>query len=191
RVAGSMDTTISDLAKFVAALVRGDGLSAATRAEMVKPSLHIGTAHQFPNFAPNLPKDQQRPDLAAGLGAKLGNWWAVPMCREGLTISARAAAERPSPRTSAATNFARSLIVVSIEPATRTLERSSCSCGSPLSFHPSARFGRKSGRHCRLVRVMPSRAKMVSVSFLTSRPSPLVVAPCSMVNCSKLKPSPE
>ena len=68
RVAGSMDTTISDLAKFVAALVRGDGLSPAARAEMVKPSLHIGTAHQFPNFGPELPQAQQRPDLAAGLG---------------------------------------------------------------------------------------------------------------------------
>jgi CubicO group peptidase (beta-lactamase class C family) len=68
RVAGSMDTTISDLAKFIAALVRGDGLSMAARAEMVKPSLHIGTAHQFPNFAPYLPKAEQRSDLAAGLG---------------------------------------------------------------------------------------------------------------------------
>src|ERR1700752_2290522 len=68
RVAGSMDTTISDVAKFIAALVRGDGLSAAARAEMVKPSLHIGTAHQFPNFAPYLPKAEQRPDLAAGVG---------------------------------------------------------------------------------------------------------------------------
>ena len=68
RVAGSMDTTISDLAKFIAALVRGDGLSAGSRAEMVKPSLHIGTAHQFPNFAPYLPEAQQRRDLAAGLG---------------------------------------------------------------------------------------------------------------------------
>jgi CubicO group peptidase (beta-lactamase class C family) len=68
RVAGSMDTTISDFAKFVAALVRGDGLSPAARAAMVAPSLHIGTAHQFPNFAPDLPKAEQRPDLAAGLG---------------------------------------------------------------------------------------------------------------------------
>ncbi len=68
RVAGSMDTTISDLATFIAALVRGDGLSAAARAEMVKPSLHIGTPHQFPNFAPYLPQAEQRPDLAAGLG---------------------------------------------------------------------------------------------------------------------------
>ena len=68
RVAGSMDTTISDLSKFIAALVRGDGLSPASRAEMVKRSLHIGTAHQFPNFASYLPEAQQRRDLAAGLG---------------------------------------------------------------------------------------------------------------------------
>jgi CubicO group peptidase (beta-lactamase class C family) len=68
RVAGSMDTTISDFSKFVAALVCGDGLSSAARAEMVKPSLRIGTAHQFPNLAPDLPEDGQRRDLAAGLG---------------------------------------------------------------------------------------------------------------------------
>jgi CubicO group peptidase (beta-lactamase class C family) len=68
RVAGSMDTTIGDLSKFIAALVRGDGLSPAARAEMVKPSLHIGTAHQFPNLAAPLPETEQRPDLAAGLG---------------------------------------------------------------------------------------------------------------------------
>ena len=68
RVAGSMDTTISDFAKFAAALVRGDGLSQASRAEMVKPQLKITTAHQFPNFGPDLPADQQRKDLYAGLG---------------------------------------------------------------------------------------------------------------------------
>jgi CubicO group peptidase (beta-lactamase class C family) len=68
RVAGSMDTTISDLAKFVAALVRGDGLSAASRAEMTKPLLHLTTAHQFPPFLPDLPVSQQRKDLYAGLG---------------------------------------------------------------------------------------------------------------------------
>ncbi len=60
RVAGSMDTTIADLPKFAAALVRGDGLSAASRAEMTKPSLHITTAHQFPDFGADLPVDQQR-----------------------------------------------------------------------------------------------------------------------------------
>ena len=68
RAAGSMDTTISDLPKFAAALVRGDGLSAASRAEMTKPQLHITTAHQFPTFGPDLPVQQQRKDLYAGLG---------------------------------------------------------------------------------------------------------------------------
>jgi len=68
RVAGSMDTTIADLSKFVAALSRHEGLGAASYAEMVKPQLHIGTATQFPNFAPELPKQRQRKDLYAGLG---------------------------------------------------------------------------------------------------------------------------
>ncbi len=68
RAAGSMDTTISDIAKFAAALVRGDGLSAASRAEMTKRQLHITTAHQFPIFAPDAPATQQRSDLYAGLG---------------------------------------------------------------------------------------------------------------------------
>jgi CubicO group peptidase (beta-lactamase class C family) len=68
RAAGSMDTTISDLPKFAAALVSGDGLSAASRAEMTKPQLHIATAHQFPTLGPELPVKEQRKDLAAGLG---------------------------------------------------------------------------------------------------------------------------
>src|SRR4051794_38319131 len=50
RAAGSMDTTISDVAKFAAALVRCDGLSASSCAGMMKPQLHIATAHQFPVF---------------------------------------------------------------------------------------------------------------------------------------------
>jgi CubicO group peptidase (beta-lactamase class C family) len=68
RAAGSMDTTIDDLSKFAAALVRGEGLSAASRAEMTRPQLHIATKTQFPPFADELPADQQRKDLYAGLG---------------------------------------------------------------------------------------------------------------------------
>ncbi|HEY9125794.1 MAG TPA: serine hydrolase domain-containing protein [Acidobacteriaceae bacterium] len=68
RAAGSMNTTIADMAKFTAALVRGDGLTSASRSELSKPSLHIPTAHQFPDFGPALPSDKQRKDLAAGLG---------------------------------------------------------------------------------------------------------------------------
>ncbi len=68
RVAGSMNTTISDMAKLTAALVRGDGLTPASRAEMTRPSLHITTANQFPLFGADLPVSRQRKDLYAGLG---------------------------------------------------------------------------------------------------------------------------
>jgi CubicO group peptidase (beta-lactamase class C family) len=68
RAAGSMNTTISDLSKFAAALVRGDGLSAASRAEISKPGLHLSVAHLFPLFQPDLPVSEQRKDLYAGLG---------------------------------------------------------------------------------------------------------------------------
>ena len=50
------------------AFVRGDGLRAASRTEMTKPHLHIGTAHQFPPFVEDLPVKDQRKDLYAGLG---------------------------------------------------------------------------------------------------------------------------
>ncbi len=67
RVAGSMDTTIADMAKFAAALVTGNGLSARARAELSAAQLAITTAHQFPTLAPELPPEDRR-DLTAGLG---------------------------------------------------------------------------------------------------------------------------
>jgi CubicO group peptidase (beta-lactamase class C family) len=68
RAAGSMNTTITDLSKFTAALVRGDGLSAASRAEITRPVFHIATASLFPMFLPDLPPAEQRKDLYSGLG---------------------------------------------------------------------------------------------------------------------------
>jgi hypothetical protein len=52
----------------MAALVRGNELSRASRIEMCKPELHITTAHQFPPFGLELPVKDQRKDLDAGLG---------------------------------------------------------------------------------------------------------------------------
>jgi CubicO group peptidase (beta-lactamase class C family) len=71
RAAGSMNTTISDLSKFTAALVRGDGLRPASRAEITRPVFHIATAGQFPMFLPDLPPAKQRKDLYSGLGVIL------------------------------------------------------------------------------------------------------------------------
>ena len=68
RVAGSMDTTIGDFARFAAAFVQGEGLSAGARADITKRQLKITTRTQFPPFQPELPADQQRADLYAGLG---------------------------------------------------------------------------------------------------------------------------
>lgn len=71
RAAGSMNTTISDLSKFTAALVRGDGLTPAARAELTRPVFHIPTLNLFPMFQPDAPPAQQRKDLYAGLGVIL------------------------------------------------------------------------------------------------------------------------
>ncbi|MDY7224897.1 serine hydrolase domain-containing protein [Hyalangium rubrum] len=68
RAAGSMDTTIQDLALFAAALARGEGLSPRALAEMTEPRLRITTRSQFPTLQDELPQEQQRWDLAAGLG---------------------------------------------------------------------------------------------------------------------------
>jgi CubicO group peptidase (beta-lactamase class C family) len=68
RAAGSMDTTIADFARFAAGFMAGEGLGAASRAEMLRPQLPINTASQFPSFQPELPPTQRRKDLSAGLG---------------------------------------------------------------------------------------------------------------------------
>ncbi len=68
RAAGSMNTTVSDLSKFTAALVRGDGLSRASQDEIRRPVLHITTASLFPLFLPDRPVAEQRKDLYSGLG---------------------------------------------------------------------------------------------------------------------------
>ena len=66
--AGSMDTSIADQARLWAGIVRGDGLSAASRAELVKPQVQITSAHQFPSLAPETNPKNTEINLAAGLG---------------------------------------------------------------------------------------------------------------------------
>lgn len=68
RAAGSMDTTVEDFARFAAGFMRGEGLSAGARAEIVRPQLPITTRTQFPTLQPELPVAERRADLAAGLG---------------------------------------------------------------------------------------------------------------------------
>jgi CubicO group peptidase (beta-lactamase class C family) len=68
RAAGSMDTTIADMARFAAGYVRGEGLSAKARAALVRAQWPITTASQFPTLQDALAPAQRRRDLAAGLG---------------------------------------------------------------------------------------------------------------------------
>ncbi len=68
RAAGSMDTTIDDIAKFAAGYVRGEGIGKQARIELTKRQLPITTASQFPSLQPELPVDKRSKDLAAGLG---------------------------------------------------------------------------------------------------------------------------
>jgi CubicO group peptidase (beta-lactamase class C family) len=48
RAAGSAATTIRDVARFVQAVLRSDGLDRAAREEMLRPHIRIRSAHQFP-----------------------------------------------------------------------------------------------------------------------------------------------
>lgn len=64
RAAGSMDTTIADTAHLFAALLA----DRQTLGVMARPGLPIRTASQFPTLQPELPRAQQWPGLAAGLG---------------------------------------------------------------------------------------------------------------------------
>jgi CubicO group peptidase (beta-lactamase class C family) len=66
RAAGSMDTTIADQARLWAGIVRGEGLSPASRAAMVRGWLPIRSKHQFPTLEEGSAAWPQQ--LAAGLG---------------------------------------------------------------------------------------------------------------------------
>ena len=68
RVAGSMDTTITDLANFAAALVSGKGLSKASHTELLRPTLPIRSPSQFPVLAEDAPAADQPANTAASVG---------------------------------------------------------------------------------------------------------------------------
>lgn len=66
--AGSMDTDIADQARLWAGIVRGDGLSRASRIEMMRPQVPITSVHQFPTLVPDTNSANTAIGLAAGLG---------------------------------------------------------------------------------------------------------------------------
>lgn len=66
--AGSMDTTIADQARLWAGIVRGDGLSAGSRAELTRAQFPIMSAHQFPTLLPGGDPRGPAIGLSAGIG---------------------------------------------------------------------------------------------------------------------------
>lgn len=66
--AGSMDTDIEDQARLWSAIVRGQGLSAASRREMTRPQFPITSLHQFPTLRPDTAPGNAVIGLSAGLG---------------------------------------------------------------------------------------------------------------------------
>lgn len=78
---GSMDTTIADQARMWAGIFRGDGISAAARAEMLRPQLAIHSATQFPSLTDETSPRGREIGLAAGLGVEMyrdasGQYWS-------------------------------------------------------------------------------------------------------------------
>ncbi len=67
RAAGSMDTTIADMARLAAGMVRGSGLPRAARSGFAAGTLPITTRQQFPTLLPDAPA-AERPVAAAALG---------------------------------------------------------------------------------------------------------------------------
>ncbi|MEQ1550417.1 serine hydrolase domain-containing protein [Sphingorhabdus sp.] len=67
RAAGSMDTTISDFAKFAAGYVKGQGLSKTSRKDLTTAHLSITTISQFPSLQPEAAPEARIESLAAGL----------------------------------------------------------------------------------------------------------------------------
>ena len=68
RAAGSMDTTISDFARFAAAYMRGDGLTKRSRRALTSAQLPITTLSQFPSLQPEANPKERITNLAAGIG---------------------------------------------------------------------------------------------------------------------------
>ncbi len=66
--AGSMDTSIADQAAMWAGIVRGDGLSKASRAELVKAHRPIVASNQFPTLSGKPDPRNAEIKLSAGLG---------------------------------------------------------------------------------------------------------------------------
>lgn len=68
RAPGSMDTTITDWSRFLAGFLRGEGLTAGSRAEMVRMQIPIHSVAQFPTWSTKTTHQYDAIRLGYGLG---------------------------------------------------------------------------------------------------------------------------
>ncbi|MBY0481543.1 MAG: beta-lactamase family protein [Chitinophagaceae bacterium] len=66
--AGSMETTLADYSKFLAALLKGKGLSEKSRKEMFGKQIGIYNKHQFPSLNNDTTSENYPIELSYGLG---------------------------------------------------------------------------------------------------------------------------
>lgn len=66
--AGSLDTTLSDWGQFLAAVVRGEGLTDVSKSEMIKAQVRIRSVAQFPSLRKDTTDQYDDINLSYGLG---------------------------------------------------------------------------------------------------------------------------
>jgi CubicO group peptidase (beta-lactamase class C family) len=68
NAAGSMETTIADYTRFVAALMQGKAITQKSKQEMLSPQTGIYTKQQFPSLDNDTTSDNKAIQLSYGLG---------------------------------------------------------------------------------------------------------------------------
>ena len=68
RAAGSMDTTIADMARFAAAFAQGRVISEASRREMLRPTMAITSKNQFPTLRETADPRNRDVELSGAVG---------------------------------------------------------------------------------------------------------------------------
>jgi len=71
--AGSMNTTVRDFARFMQAVMAGEGLSKQMREQMLSPQIQILSKHEFPSLE-NETTDENKP-IRLGYGLGWGLYW--------------------------------------------------------------------------------------------------------------------
>ena len=68
RAAGSLDTSLHDWSRFLAVVVRGEGLSMPSKAEMIRLQIEIDSERQFPSITEARTDQWKSIRLGYGLG---------------------------------------------------------------------------------------------------------------------------